>query len=61
MTQNADRLAGEQRKTFHKRGNFAPVESEQTLDSLQVAGELPADLNGLYVRNGPNPAILLIT
>ncbi len=57
MTQNADRLAGEQRKTFHKSGNFAPVESEQTLDSLQVAGELPADLNGLYVRNGPNPAI----
>lgn len=36
-------------------GNFGPVDSEQTLDHLQVIGELPADLNGTLLRNGPNP------
>jgi carotenoid cleavage dioxygenase len=36
-------------------GNFAPVQSEITADNLQVIGELPAELNGTFVRNGPNP------
>lgn len=35
-------------------GAFAPtVESEHT--ALQVTGSLPPQLEGLYVRNGPNP------
>jgi carotenoid cleavage dioxygenase len=37
-------------------GNFAPVERESTLLDLEVEGELPKDLNGLLLRNGPNPA-----
>ena len=37
-------------------GNNAPVHDELVLDHLPVIGELPADLNGLYVRNGPNPS-----
>ncbi len=36
-------------------GNNAPVHDELVLDNLAVIGELPADLNGIYVRNGPNP------
>ncbi|HBE21778.1 MAG TPA: 9-cis-epoxycarotenoid dioxygenase, partial [Cyanobacteria bacterium UBA11367] len=36
-------------------GNFAPVQSEITAEDLPVIGELPADLNGMFVRNGPNP------
>lgn len=36
-------------------GNFAPVKTEITVSNLQVLGELPADLCGLFVRNGPNP------
>ena len=36
-------------------GNNAPVHDELVLDNLPVIGELPTDLNGLYVRNGPNP------
>ncbi|MBD2258385.1 carotenoid oxygenase family protein [Pseudanabaena sp. FACHB-2040] len=36
-------------------GNFAPVETELTVDELLVVGELPAELNGMFVRNGPNP------
>ncbi|AFZ56429.1 carotenoid oxygenase family protein [Anabaena cylindrica FACHB-243] len=36
-------------------GNFAPVRQEITTDSLKVIGELPSDLSGMFVRNGPNP------
>ncbi|MBD2019753.1 carotenoid oxygenase family protein [Leptolyngbya sp. FACHB-36] len=35
--------------------NFAPIRSEQTLDDLPVVGKLPTELNGMFVRNGPNP------
>ncbi|NEP83121.1 MAG: 9-cis-epoxycarotenoid dioxygenase [Okeania sp. SIO3B3] len=35
--------------------NFAPVKEEITADNLKVIGELPADLSGMFVRNGPNP------
>lgn len=35
--------------------NFAPVQEEITTESLKVIGELPADLSGMFVRNGPNP------
>lgn len=37
------------------QGNFAPVAGEQTHESLRVEGELPKDLSGLLLRNGPNP------
>jgi carotenoid cleavage dioxygenase len=36
-------------------GNFAPIRKEITADRLQVIGELPQDLSGMFVRNGPNP------
>ena len=35
-------------------GNNAPVHSEDHFDDLEVLGRVPEDLNGLYVRNGPN-------
>lgn len=35
---------------------FAPLREETTAETLAViAGELPRDLAGVYVRNGPNP------
>ena len=34
---------------------YAPVDTEITAEDLEVIGEIPDDLNGLYVRNGPNP------
>ena len=40
---------------FHLTGNYAPVSDEVTLHDLQVTGALPPELNGTYVRNGPNP------
>ena len=42
-------------KPYYLRGNFAPVADELTAHDLPVTGELPAALNGTYVRNGPNP------
>ncbi|MEM6603453.1 MAG: carotenoid oxygenase family protein [Pseudomonadota bacterium] len=44
--------------TNHRYQNipFAPVKKEQTYENLDVEGAIPKDLNGLYVRNGPNPA-----
>ena len=35
-------------------GNNAPVLSEDIFEDMEVIGEIPTDLNGLYVRNGPN-------
>ncbi|XXT14792.1 carotenoid oxygenase family protein [Sorangium sp. So ce429] len=40
---------------FHLAGAFAPVREERTHVDLDVVGEIPADLRGTYVRNGPNP------
>ncbi|MEU3730597.1 carotenoid oxygenase family protein [Streptomyces sp. NPDC033538] len=36
-------------------GNFAPVSDELSVDDLPVTGTLPAELNGRYLRIGPNP------
>lgn len=36
-------------------GNYAPVIEETTATSLNVTGVIPKELNGLFVRNGPNP------
>ncbi|MFM9972875.1 MAG: carotenoid oxygenase family protein [Burkholderiales bacterium] len=37
-------------------GPNAPIAKESYFDSLEVIeGEVPKDLNGVYVRNGPNP------
>ena len=36
-------------------GNFAPVTEEVTVTSLRVTGRIPPELNGRYLRNGPNP------
>ncbi|MGI8817097.1 MAG: carotenoid oxygenase family protein [Pseudonocardia sp.] len=36
-------------------GIYAPVRDELTFDELEVIGEIPTDLNGVYLRNGPNP------
>src|SRR5687768_4409400 len=35
--------------------SFAPVHEEITADNLKVIGTLPADLDGMFLRNGPNP------
>lgn len=40
----------------HLGGNFAPIGPEVHVGDLPVvAGRIPADLSGVYMRNGPNP------
>jgi carotenoid cleavage dioxygenase len=48
-------LTRARRTPFYLRGNFAPVREEITVCDLPVTGKLPRSLNGLFVRNGPNP------
>lgn len=38
------------------KGNFAPVSDELNERALAVTGQIPPDLSGVYMRNGPNPA-----
>ena len=40
---------------FFRRGNYAPVADELTEFDLPIEGAIPADLDGWYLRNGPNP------
>ena len=35
--------------------NFAPVREEISVENLTVIGELPDNLAGMFLRNGPNP------
>jgi carotenoid cleavage dioxygenase-like enzyme len=37
-----------------RAGNYAPVHDELTAFDLPVEGNIPAELNGWYLRNGPN-------
>jgi carotenoid cleavage dioxygenase len=41
--------------SLYLEDNFAPVREEVTATELEVIGELPAELSGRYLRNGPNP------
>ena len=36
-------------------GPYAPIDGEIVTSDVTVIGEVPADLRGVYVRNGPNP------
>ena len=40
---------------FFQRDNYAPVTDELTEFDLPVEGAIPPELNGWYLRNGPNP------
>ena len=39
----------------YMQGNFRPVREEVTEFELEVLGEIPTELSGRYLRNGPNP------
>jgi carotenoid cleavage dioxygenase len=45
----------QQKIPFWLDGNFAPTFEEVTETHLEVVGEIPSDMNGLFLRNGPNP------
>src|SRR5262245_7418253 len=55
MTSSARADTNQASLPFHLCGNFAPVMREVTAVDLPVRGAVPPGLNGLYLRNGPNP------
>ena len=54
MTLEAD-VRETRKPPFYMRGNYAPVADEATLTDLKVEGRVPDGLEGVYLRNGPNP------
>jgi len=44
------------RRPWHLRDNWAPVLDERTDTELRVDGAIPTELQGVYLRTGPNPA-----
>ena len=42
-------------KPWHLKGNWAPVKDEIIVKDLEVKGEIPNEINGMYLRNGMNP------
>ena len=36
-------------------GGFAPIQMDCDAPELVIEGEVPADLSGTFLRNGPNP------
>jgi carotenoid cleavage dioxygenase len=41
---------------WHVRGNWAPVHDELSTGELPVDGAIPPELDGCFLRTGPNPA-----
>ena len=54
---NRDRKAAPDAPHPFLTGIHEPLSGEYTLDALEVSGSIPAELDGTYVRNGPNPAV----
>ena len=50
-----DIARSEKKLHWHLQGNWAPVEKELSENNLEIKGEIPKDLSGLFVRNGFNP------
>ncbi|MFJ2513138.1 carotenoid oxygenase family protein [Streptomyces griseoviridis] len=50
-----DRTAFDPTRVAHLSGRFAPVTEEVDAVDLEIEGRLPDELDGLYLRNGPNP------
>lgn len=48
-------LKGANELNPYLNGGYAPVDREVSAADLPVIGEIPKDIAGLYVRNGPNP------
>lgn len=52
---NRERISGDDHNPFLE-GIHVPMTDERTITALAVSGSIPAELNGRYLRIGPNPA-----
>ncbi len=53
---NRDRMKAPAKPHPYLSGIHKPMDAELTLDDLRVTGSIPAELDGRYIRIGPNPA-----
>jgi carotenoid cleavage dioxygenase-like enzyme len=45
----------EPRANPYLNANYGPVDVESTITDLKITGTIPRELNGRFLRNGPNP------
>ena len=50
--------AGQPSPGFFLDGNFSPVCEERDTDEMEAIGEIPDDLQGHFLRVGPNPVLV---
>ena len=44
------------------KGNFKPIADEDLYELVDIKqGKVPTDINGVYLRNGPNPLHTAVT
>ena len=55
MSKNLFDASNVDENAWHLQGNWAPVKEELTVSELEIKGEVPKEINGLYIRNGMNP------
>lgn len=55
QSSKSDHLLKDDMSKIYLDDNFAPVEKETSVEELKVIGELPEELSGMFLRNGPNP------
>lgn len=57
MTLELERIEAEEAAAPNPylQGRYAPVADEVVIEDLEVIGELPPEIDGVVVRNGPNP------
>jgi 8'-apo-carotenoid 13,14-cleaving dioxygenase len=53
---NRNRMDAPAKPHPYLSGIHKPMDGELTLDDLKVSGTIPAELDGRYIRIGPNPA-----
>ncbi len=54
-TRESDPLLKDDMNKIYLDDNFAPIQKESDIEELKVIGEIPPQLSGMFLRNGPNP------
>ncbi len=54
-TSKSDPLLKDNMAKIYLDDNFSPTQQEVVAENLSIIGELPLELSGIFLRNGPNP------
>jgi carotenoid cleavage dioxygenase len=56
MWYRSKQLYKKNRENPYLKNNYAPIHEESDFNDLIITGKFPENLQGVYMRNGPNPA-----